>query len=187
MKIGYARVSTKDQSLDAQIDALKKAGCEEIYAEKASGSKDDRTELKACLRALREGDTLVVWKLDRFGRTLRTLIEQVTELGERGIAFESLTEKLDTSSAGGKLMFHVFASLAEFERSLTIERVQNGLASAKARGKRIGRPQKLTTAQKKQIADLLENGHTGAEVARSFNVSRGTVLSARQEVQQQAH
>ena len=127
MRIGYARVSTDDQTLDLQRDALKRAKCRQIYEEHASGKTTIRPELEACLKSLRKGDTLVVWRLDRLGRSLGDLINLTTELRSRGVDFESLTEKIETGSSAGKLIFHVFASLAEFERNLIRERTMAGL------------------------------------------------------------
>lgn len=138
--IGYARVSTKDQNLDLQIDALKSYGVERIFSEKMTGTKTDRPELQAMLKYLREGDTVVVWKLDRIGRSMKDLITIVTGLQEKGIHFISLKENIDTSSATGKLIFNIFASLAEFERDIISERTRAGLESAKARGHLGGRP-----------------------------------------------
>lgn len=129
MRIGYARVSTPDQSLDLQRDALHAAGCVEVYTDTASGSKADRPGLEQALSHARKGDLLVVWRLDRFGRSLKDLVARIEELGERGVGFMSLQENIDTTSAGGRLVFHVFGALAEFERELTLA----GLASARAR------------------------------------------------------
>ena len=140
MLIGYARVSTQDQNPSLQLDALKQAGCERIYTEKASGAQRDRPELKATLDFIRTGDTLVVWKLDRLARSLRQLIDTVENLNARQIGFRSLTEAIDTTTAGGKLVFHIFGALAEFERSVIRERTNAGLAAARARGKLGGRP-----------------------------------------------
>ncbi len=134
-RIGYARVSTDDQHLDLQRDALQQAGCSVIYEEAASGKSAARPELEQCRKALRAGDTLVVWRLDRLGRSLHDLVQIVAELEQRGVHFESLTEKIETGSASGKLQFHVFAALAEFERGLIRERTQAGLAAARARGR----------------------------------------------------
>ncbi len=144
MLIGYARVSTQDQSPDLQSDALKKIGCEKIFIEKASGAQRDRPELKAALDYIRSGDTLVVWKLDRLARSLRQLIETVEDLQSQDIGFQSLTENIDTTTSGGKLIFHVFGALAEFERSIIRERTKAGLAPARARGKLGGRPSALS-------------------------------------------
>ena len=143
MKVGYARVSTNEQDTHLQIDALKTIGCELIYQEKQSGAKKDRTELQQCLKSLREDDILIVWKLDRLGRSLQHLIEVVSDLEERQIGFQSLTENIDTTSPTGKLIFHIFGSLAEFERGLIRERVKAGLEAAKKRGKKLGRPDAL--------------------------------------------
>lgn len=149
MLFGYMRVSTTDQSTDLQRDALIAAGVEirNLYLDKASGKTDDRPGLKACLRALREGDTLIVWKLDRLGRSLRHLVATVQELIERGIGFRVLTGQganIDTATASGKLVFGIFAALAEFERELITERTRAGLAAAKARGRKGGRKPKLS-------------------------------------------
>ena len=156
-RIGYARVSTDDQNLDLQFDALRKAGVadEHIYADTASGKNADRPQLAACLKALRPGDTLVVWRLDRLGRNLPDLVQIVGELEKKGVAFESLTERIETGSAAGKLIFHVFAALAEFERNLIRERTHAGLAAARARGRKGGRRQKLTPAQVREIRELV--------------------------------
>lgn len=136
MRVGYARVSTQDQNPDLQLDALKAAGCEEIFHEKMSGRIRSRPELEACLRTLRKGDTLVVWRLDRLGRSLQDLVEIVHGLEGREIAFQSLTESIDTSSAGGRLVFHLFGALAEFEHNLIADRTRAGLAAARARGRK---------------------------------------------------
>lgn len=144
MKIGYARVSTEDQNLDLQTDALDKAGCELIYKEKASGAKIERAELKAALTHLRSKDTLVVWKLDRLGRSLKDLLNIVNDLHNRGINFQCIQEGFDTGTSGGKLIFHIFGALAEFEKEVIRERTKAGLKAARARGRRGGRPTKLT-------------------------------------------
>src|SRR5918911_1838915 len=149
MNIGYARVSTDEQNLDSQIDALVKAGCERrhIFTDKVSGTKDRRPGLEQALSPLRPGDTLVVWRLDRLGRSLRHLIDTVTDLQERGIGFKSLTESIDTTTTGGRLVFNIFASLAEFEREIIWERANAGLSSARSRGRRGGPKHKLTPQQ----------------------------------------
>jgi len=176
-RIGYARVSTDYQTLDLQLDALKKSGCSLIYEEKASGKSSDRVELKNCLKALRSGDTLVVWRLDRLGRSLSDLIRIVTDLEGRGVSFESLTEKIDTGSATGRLVFHIFGSLAEFERTLTLERIRAGLEAAKARGRKGGRPRKLDEKAMKEIRALLNDPEIRpADVARRYGVSRSTLF-----------
>ena len=141
MRIGYARVSTDDQTLDLQRDALERAKCAQIYEEHASGKTTTRPELDACLKSLRKGDTLVVWRLDRLGRSLGDLIHLTTELRSRGVDFESLTERIETGSPAGKLIFHVFASLAEFEHNLIRERTMAGLRAARARGRNGGSAQ----------------------------------------------
>ena len=157
MLIGYARVSTQDQNLNLQNDALKKAGCGKVFEDRLSGAKIERTGLEEALKFVRTGDVLVVWKLDRLGRGLRDLIDKMQDLEKRGIGFKSLTESIDTTTAGGKLIFHIFGSLAEFERSLIRERTMAGLASARARGIKGGRKNKLTPEQiellKKMYAD----------------------------------
>lgn len=173
-RIGYARVSTDDQTLDLQLDALK--ACDVIYQEKASGKSKDRPELAHCLMALRPGDTLVVWRLDRLGRSLPDLVQIVTSLEERGIGFESLTEKIDTTSATGKLTFHVFAALAEFERNIIRERTRAGLQAARARGRKGGRKPALTERQVREIRVLLADPEIQvSDVARRYGVSRTTL------------
>src|SRR5215210_3918276 len=144
MDVGYARVSTGEQTLDLQLDALETAGCGKVFQETASGAKADRPVLDEVLAYVRPGDTLVVWRLDRLGRSLQHLIETVAALAARGIGFKSLTEQIDTTTSGGKLVFHVFGALAEFERDLIRERTQAGLAAARSRGRVGGRPKKLT-------------------------------------------
>lgn len=175
-RIGYARVSTDDQNLDLQRDALLKSGCKLIYEEAISGKNADRPELQQCLKALRAGDTLVVWRLDRLGRSLPDLIRIVTELEQRNIAFESLTEKIDTASATGKLVFHVFAALAEFERNLIRERTQAGLVAARARGRNGGRPKKLNKQHEREILRLMDDPEIPVkQIADRYGVSRATI------------
>lgn len=147
MLIGYARVSTGDQTLDLQKDALNAAGCEQFFTDTISGAKADRPGLNQALDYVRSGDTLVVWRLDRLGRSLQHLIETVEALEKRGVGFKSLTEAIDTTTPAGKLVFHIFGSLAEFERSLIRERTNAGLAAARARGRKGGRPKKLSAKQ----------------------------------------
>ena len=147
MKIGYARVSTLDQNLELQTDALEKAGCEKIFTDRASGAKDDRQGLSDAIEFCRQGDSLVVWKLDRLGRSLKHLIETINELHSKKVGFVSVQESIDTTTSGGKLIFHVFGALAEFERELIRERTNAGLTSARARGRLGGRPKVLTTRQ----------------------------------------
>jgi len=175
-RIGYARVSTDDQNLDLQRDALKQAGCNVVYEEAASGKNAIRSELEQCRKALRAGDTLVVWRLDRLGRSLPDLVQIVAELEKGGIGFESLTEKIETGSAAGKLVFHVFAALSEFERNLIRERTQAGLAAARARGRCGGRKPKLDDKQVREIKALLRDPDIQvADVARQYGVSRTTL------------
>lgn len=175
-RIGYARVSTDDQHLDLQRDALRQAGCSVIYEETASGKSAARLELEQCRKALREGDTLVVWRLDRLGRSLPDLMQIVADLEQRGVGFESLAEKIETDSAAGRLVFHVFAALSEFERNLIRERTQAGLAAARARGRAGGRKPKLDEKQIKEIKTLLKDPTIQvADVARRYGVSRTTL------------
>lgn len=176
-RIGYARVSTDDQKLDLQKDALTKAGCADVYEEKVSGKSTlDRPALDYCLRALSHGDTLVVWRLDRLGRSLPDLVRIVTELESKGITFESLTEKIETGSATGKLVFHVFAALAEFERNIIRERTQAGLMAARARGRKGGRKPVLGEKQMREIRLLLADpGIRVSDVAKRYGVSRATL------------
>ena len=176
MRIGYARVSTGDQTLDLQRDALERAKCRQIYEEHASGKTTVRPELDACLKSLRKGDTLVVWRLDRLGRSLGDLIHLTTELRSRGVDFESLTERIETGSSAGKLIFHVFASLAEFERNLIRERTMAGLRAARARGRNGGRPKKLRTKDIQAIKALMTAGELPVQdIADRFGVSRSTL------------
>ena len=177
-RIGYARVSTDDQNLDLQHDALRKAGIadDRLYSDTASGKDADRKELLACLKALREGDTLVVWRLDRLGRSLPDLVRIVGELEQRGVSFESLTEKIETGSAAGKLVFHVFAALAEFERNLIRERTRAGLVAARARGRAGGRKPKLSEAQIKEINQMVDAQKLPiGRIAELYGVSRTTI------------
>src|SRR2546423_6930213 len=149
MLIGYARVSTTDQTLDLQKDALEKAGCSHVFTDTISGATTERPGLEKAFAYLRQGDTLVVWRLDRLGRTLKHLIETITDFNKRHIGFKSLTENIDTTTPGGKLIFHVFGSLAEFERDLIRERTQAGLLAARARGRQGGRPKSPFADEKK--------------------------------------
>lgn len=175
-RIGYARVSTDDQDLSLQLDALTASGCETIYKDKASGKDTQRTEFEFCLRSLRKGDTLVVWRMDRLSRTLHDLVSTITELESKGIGFESLTEKIETKSATGKLMFHVFAAMAEFERNVIRERTHAGLKAARARGRVGGRPSKLNEQQKKEIRALLRDPSIRIiDIAKRYEVSRATI------------
>ena len=173
MKIGYARVSTADQHLRMQEDALKIAGCEEIYTDVISGVKSHRPGLDKALSYAREGDTIVVWKLDRLGRSIQHLIQTITSLIEKKIGFKSLQENIDTSTSGGKLIFHIFSALAEFERDLIQERTQAGLKAARARGKMGGRPPLLDTRQINRMIEMYdEQKNTVAEICKIYNISR---------------
>ena len=177
-RIGYARVSTDDQNLHLQRDALEKAGCQVIYEDKASGKNTERPELEACLKALRSGDTLVVWRLDRLGRSLGDLVKLVTTLEEQKTGFESLQEKIETTSASGKLVFHVFAALAEFERNLISERTRAGLKAARARGRLGGRKPKLKQKDIREIKALLKDPNIPvSDIAKRFGVSRTTIYN----------
>src|SRR3954464_6309361 len=175
MLIGYARVSTDDQNLDLQRDALTKAGCEQIYTDRVSGTKASRPGLTEALSHLRSGDTLVVWRLDRLGRSLRHLIDTITDLQERGVGFKSLTESIDTTTSGGRLVFNIFGSLAEFEREIIKERTNAGLQAARARGRTGGRRTKLTPKQLQIGRELYESKQTKvADICKTLGVSRAT-------------
>src|SRR3982751_5531210 len=175
MLIGYARVSTDDQNLNLQRDALEKAGCEQIYTDKVSGTKARRPGLEEALSHLRAGDAaLVVWRLDRLGRTLRHLIDTVNELQEEGVEFKSLTESIDTRTSGGKLVFHIFGALAEFEREIIRERTTAGLQAARARGRRGGPKYKLTPKQVAIARQLYEGNTPVKEICQTLGISRAT-------------
>jgi len=179
MLIGYARVSTADQQANLQVDALREVGCESIYEEVVSGIAKARPRLEECLRHLRQGDTLIVWRLDRLGRSLKDLVAIVSDLDRQKIGFKSLTESIDTTTAGGKLIFHIFGSLAEFERSLLSERTKAGLKAARARGRMGGRRPKMSKPDvKKAAAMLADPSITKTEVARHFAVTRTTLDAA---------
>src|SRR5512139_3411145 len=154
MFVGYARVSTQDQTLDLQKDALEKIGCTRIFTDTASGAKAERKGLEDALNYVREGDILVVWRLDRLGRSLKHLIETITTLNNRKIGFKSIQENIDTTTSGGKLVFHIFGALAEFERDIIKERTQAGLTAARARGRKGGRPRTLTPKKAEQARTL---------------------------------
>jgi DNA invertase Pin-like site-specific DNA recombinase len=176
MLIGYARVSTSDQTLDLQKDALQKAGCDRIFTDTASGAKAERSGLDQAFSHIRAGDTLVVWRLDRLGRSLKHLIEAITALNTRGIGFKSITESIDTTTSGGKLVFHIFGALAEFERDIIKERTQAGLTAARARGRKGGRPKALTSRKAQQALTLYNDKHnTIDEICRTLNISRATL------------
>jgi DNA invertase Pin-like site-specific DNA recombinase len=175
MNIGYCRVSTTDQTLDLQLDALRRAGCEKIFEDVASGAKSDRQGLRECIEFARKGDVIVCWKLDRVGRSLKHLIEVVNELKERGVGFRCLTQNLDTTTSSGMLFFHIMGALAEFERSLIQERTQAGLAASRARGRLGGRP-KVDNSQRIEIASSLYNDGkvSVAEICKNLKISRAT-------------
>ncbi|MDP3196621.1 recombinase family protein [Tabrizicola sp.] len=178
MLIGYARVSTQDQSTALQIDALKAAGCSRVFVETASGAQRDRPELKAALDFMRDGasDMLVVWRLDRLARSLRQLIETVDALERRGIGFCSLTEAIDTTSPGGRLVFHIFGAMAEFERSIIRERTRAGLDAARARGRRGGRPPALSVRDLTVARALLRDPElTVEEAAQRLQIATSTL------------
>jgi DNA invertase Pin-like site-specific DNA recombinase len=178
MLLGYARVSTDDQNLDLQRDALRAAGCEKVLEDRLSGAKAARPGLTLLLEVARTGDSIVVWRLDRLGRTLHDLIVLAKRLEEAGIGLVSLQEKIDTSSSGGRLIFHMFGALAEFERHVLRERTQAGLNAARARGRKGGRPKRLDPA-KRQLAIQLYNDqqHTVAEICRMMGISKPTLYS----------
>ena len=176
MLIGYARVSTHDQTLHLQQDALQKAECSKIFTDTASGAKTERIGLDEALDYVRTGDTLVVWRLDRLGRSLPHLITTMTSLEARGIGFKSLTENIDTTTSGGKLIFHIFGALAEFERNLIRERTQAGLSAARARGRKGGRRQALTERQISIAQSLYADKKTSIpEICRTLKISRATL------------
>lgn len=176
MHIGYARVSTSDQNLNLQIDALKSANCEQVFTDVASGAKSERAGLDEAIKTCRNGDTLVVWKLDRLGRSLPHLVETVSRLIEKGVGFKSLQENIDTTTSGGKLIFHLFASLAEFERDLIRERTQAGLSSARARGRLGGRPKGAADENKQKAALALKNDpqYSVKDICEIVGISRNT-------------
>lgn len=180
MKIGYARVSTLEQNLDMQIDALKIAGCQKIITDEASGSIADRPGLvKLKDDLLRAGDTLVVWRLDRLGRSLKHLIEWVQSLKERGVGFQSLQENIDTSTATGELIFHIFGSLAQFERNLIRERTKAGLASARARGRLGGRPKTIIGKRLEHALNLYKSKkHTIKEIEEITGIKKSSLYNA---------
>jgi len=179
MKIGYARVSTKDQSLDLQEDALKKAGCKRIYSEQVSGKKTDRPKLSELIGQIREGDVVVVWKLDRLGRSLRDLVNLVSKFQDLGVGFQSLKDNIDTTTPTGKLTFHLFAALAEFERDIISERTKAGLSAARARGRKGGRPKGLSkkAQDKARLAESLykERERSITEICNHLEISKPTL------------
>ncbi|MBQ0746507.1 MAG: recombinase family protein [Marinobacter sp.] len=176
MIIGYARVSTQDQTPEFQVDALEKAGCEQIFQEKFTGKFRERPELSQCLRTLRMGDVLIVWKLDRLARSLKDLVEIVQDLNDRDIGFKSLTESIDTTNSGGRLIFHIFGALAEFEHDLIRERTKAGLQAARARGRKGGRKPAMSDSDIRKAAAMLSDSQiTKTEVAAHFGVTRTTL------------
>jgi DNA invertase Pin-like site-specific DNA recombinase len=181
MKLGYARVSTDDQNPALQIDALKAAGCEKVFKDAGlSGVAIKRPQLQRCLKSLETGDVLVVWRLDRLGRSLSHLIQTTSDLAERGIGFRSLSEAIDTTSAQGKLLLHVLGALAEFERSLIIERTRAGVQAAKKRGVKLGRKPSLSEQQIARARKMVEDGEPVPEVADLLGVNRATIYRALQ-------
>ncbi len=178
MLVGYARVSTHEQDLSLQLDDLKRAGCEKIFEDRASGAKTDRPGLQEALEYVRKGDTLLVWRLDRLGRSLIHLIETVAQLEEQGIGFRSLQEAIDTTSSGGRLVFQIFGALAEFERNLIRERTLAGLSAARARGRIGGRPKALDATKTELLYKLYdEKGHTVKEICRILGISKPTLYA----------
>ena len=176
MRIGYARVSTGEQKMDLQLDALEDAGCERIYNEKTSGAAKSRPDLKRCLDSLRDGDTLVVWRLDRFGRSLKELVSKMEALEERGVDFVSPTEGIDTTTAQGKLIFHIFGALAEFERELGRERTMAGLRAARVRGRVGGRPRALSEEDIPELQALMKDPDVSTQqICDRFGVSKATL------------
>jgi DNA invertase Pin-like site-specific DNA recombinase len=174
--VGYARISTTEQNFDLQLDALHQAQCDRIVRETISGAKSDRPGLSQALDFVREGDVLVVWKLDRLGRSRRDLIDTINALKDQGIGFKSLQDAIDTTTAGGMLIFHVMDALAEFERALIRERTHAGLHAARARGRKGGRPSKVTNEQERQTAMTMANRSTTMrEIRRLFNASDTTL------------
>jgi DNA invertase Pin-like site-specific DNA recombinase len=178
MLIGYARVSTYEQTLTLQQDALTKAGCTKIFTDTASGAKVERKGLDEALNYVRKGDALVVWRLDRLGRSLPHLISTMTDLEERRIGFKSLTENIDTTTSGGKLIFHIFGALAEFERNLISERTTAGLTAARARGRIGGRPKALTRQRLSIAKELYDTGHPIMDICRILKISKATLYRA---------
>ena len=175
MLIGYARVSTQDQNLELQIDALTKAGCKKIFDDKISGSRAERPGLTKALEMLREDDTLVVWKLDRLGRSVKNLVNLVSELHKQGVQFKSLTDAIDTGTSSGRFFFHVMASLAEMERELTVERTRAGLEVARQLGRKGGRKRQMTDSKIESAKKLLANGVPPRDVAKNLGVSVPTL------------
>jgi DNA invertase Pin-like site-specific DNA recombinase len=177
--LGYARVSTTEQNPDLQVDELTAAGCWRVWTDHASGALDRRPQLHEVLEQLRPGDTLVVWRLDRLGRSLRHLIDVVTDLDERGAGFRSLRENIDTTTAGGRLVFHLFGALAQFEREIIRDRTVAGLTAARARGRVGGRPSKLSVEQRRQARKMYDERElTVEQIGRVLGVSRTSIYRA---------
>ncbi len=182
MKIGYCRVSTDDQSLDLQKDALLKADCEKTFDDKVSGSKSKRPGLDTLLEFARPGDMLVVWRLDRLGRSMKDLIALISELEEKGIQLNSLTESIDTSTSSGKLFFHIFGAIAEFEKNLIVERTKAGLSAARARGRKGGRPKSLDKAKRELTVQLYDaKEKTVKEICSLMGISKPTLYKYLEE------
>jgi DNA invertase Pin-like site-specific DNA recombinase len=178
MRIGYARVSTQEQNLDLQKDALKRAGCEKIIEDVVSGKTENRSGLDRAREQLREGDVLVVWRLDRLGRSLKHLIELMSELEKQSIGFQSLQESIDTTTPGGKLVFHIFGALAEFERNLIRDRTKAGLEAARARGRKGGRPKKLSAEKRAMAIDLYnQKKHAVEEICKTVGITKPTLYA----------
>lgn len=180
MIVGYARVSTTDQTLNLQQDALNQAGCDRLFSDTMSGAKAERPGLAQALEFMRAGDVLVVWKLDRLGRSLKNLIEVVSKLSETGIGFRSLTESIDTTTSSGKLIFHIFGALAEFERDLIRERTAAGLVAARARGRKGGRPRAAALSDPKKVALAVslynDKNNSIDDICATLRVSRSTLF-----------
>ena len=184
MKIGYARVSTQDQNLDLQKDALEKAGCKKIFVDEISGTVAHREGLDKANEVLRKGDVLIVWRLDRLGRSIRDLIDWVNHLEEEGIGFKSLQESIDTTTSSGKLVFHIFAALAEFERNLIRERTNAGLAAARARGRLGGRKKSLKAKERKRAVEMYQRkNQTVKQICEMMNITKPTLYAYIREEQ----
>jgi len=178
MLIGYARVSTDDQHLDLQRDALTAAGCERIFEDTVSGAKSERTGLAALMNVLRAGDTVVIWRLDRLGRSLKNLIQMVERLETADVGLRSVQENIDTTTSGGRLVFHLFGALAEFERNLIRERTQAGLVAARARGRQGGRPKRLDPTKRALALKLYqEKNHTIEQICKMMGISKSTLYN----------
>jgi len=176
MNIGYARVSTGEQKMDLQLDALDEAGCEKVFTDTLSGATADRPGLEEAMEYARPGDTLVVWRLDRFGRSLKDLVTKVERLGEKEVGFRSLKENIDTTSSAGKLQFHIFSALAEFERDLNLERTMAGLRAARERGRVGGRPRALSEEDLPQVQALMRQPDVSTrQICERFDISKATL------------